>query len=426
MKYTFIILSNQPFDFELKTNKWHIATRLAKRGHQVVFIDPPLRFKALRSFLRNPSINIFKLFTGSEVRENNLVVYRPANIFNFWPFSMFNTWMHSNKIKSLLGNFPDKNLKVVLWVYHFDFPDLESFITVTKHDLLIYDVVDEYTAFPEYSQRKKVTPSLISWVQWIDDELKIIFNQKGLQGVDWVLHREKWLAEKANLVFASAPGLVTKFKQWRPDVHFLPNAAAVEVFDLPVEKLSEPKDISDIPHPRVGFSGAIDSYKNNIKLIEKVAKTYRRYHFILIGPEKVSDPDLDLSALKQLSNVHFLGLRPWSTMPYYFAHFDAFFIPYNLNDYTVKGCFPVKYFEALAAGLPTIVTNLPAYEGFDVDGYVSKDDAGFVFNIERALQENSEEKINARKKLASQNSWDGKVNKQLMLINKSFENVKEQ
>ena len=46
MKYNFVILSNQPFDQDLKTNKWHVAKRLAKREHKVIFVDPPLRFKA--------------------------------------------------------------------------------------------------------------------------------------------------------------------------------------------------------------------------------------------------------------------------------------------------------------------------------------------------------------------------------------------
>ena len=61
-KYTFLILSNQPFDFELKTNKWHIADKLAKRGHNVLFVDPPLRFKALKNFLKKPSLHFSALF----------------------------------------------------------------------------------------------------------------------------------------------------------------------------------------------------------------------------------------------------------------------------------------------------------------------------------------------------------------------------
>src|SRR3990167_6192368 len=415
-QYKFLILSNQPFDFELKTNKWHVANILARKGHQVVFVDPPLRFKALKNFLKNPSLNLGQLFFGTERKNENLIVYRPANIFNFHPFSLINTSMHAQNINKLLNSFVGvSESKTILWIYHFDFPDLENFMDKIDYDLDLYDCVDEYTAFPEYSERKKVTPSAISWIQWIDDELKIRLNQKGLTGVDWVLRQEKWLADATDLMFVSAPGLVLKFKNWREDVHYLPNGAAVEKF-LSKDQLKEPDDLKNISHPRIGFTGAIDAYKNNINLIEESAKKYPQYHFVMIGPEKVSDPDLDLSFLKSLSNVHFLGMRKWELIPSYFAYFDAFFIPYNLNDYTVKGCFPVKYFEALAAGLPTVVTNMPAYEGFDVDGYVSVTDEDFIKNLKKAVEENSLEKIEARKKLASHNSWDGKVDKQLKLI----------
>jgi len=56
--YTFLILSNQNFDFDVKTNKWQVANILANRGHHVVFIDPPMRFKALINFMKELSINL--------------------------------------------------------------------------------------------------------------------------------------------------------------------------------------------------------------------------------------------------------------------------------------------------------------------------------------------------------------------------------
>lgn len=433
--YRFVILSNQPFDLELKTNKWHIATKLAKRGYDVVFVDPPLRFKALKNFLKKPSLNLGELFFHTEKKAPNLYVYKPANLFNFKPFSSLNTYLHSKKINQIIQNLHnneeksiknktsthtnkkiDSNSKTIMWIYHFDFPDLENFLTKINYDLMIYDVVDEYTAFPEYANSKTINKGLVSFLQKIDDYLKIHLNQKGKSGVEWVLHREKWLSDNADLLFASAPGLVEKFKNWRKQVEYLPNGADVEMFDKPKSSFEEPKDLKPIPHPRIGFAGAIDTYKNNIKLIEKTASTLKDFNFVMIGPEKVSDPDLDLKKLKSFSNVHFLGLKKWEQTPNYFNHFDVFFIPYNLNDYTVKGCFPVKYFEALAAGLPTVVTDMPAYKGYDVDGYVSKDDDEFISNIKMAYDENSPKKIKNRKELAKQNTWDGKLDKQIRLI----------
>jgi glycosyltransferase involved in cell wall biosynthesis len=411
MKYQFVILSNQPFDFELKTNKWHVAMQLVEKGHKVVFVDPPLRFKALKNIFKNWR------FIFGEKKNDNLIIYRGMNIFNFWPFSIINTVYHASVLNSILEKQAgDKEIKKILYVYHFDFPDLENFSKKLDHDLMVYDCVDEYTAFPEYSERKKVNPSIISWIQYIDDELKIRFNQHGLAGIDWVLHREKWLSDNADLMFASAPGLVTKFKKWRDQVAYLPNAAVSEKFDFVRGTLEEPTDLKNIKHPRVGFTGAIDTYKNNISLIEKCAEELPDFNFVMIGPEKVADPDLDLTKLKSMKNVHFLGLKPWAEIPEYFNNFDVFYIPYNLNKYTVEGCFPIKYFEGLAAGLPTIVTNMPAYQGFDPDGYIAKTDDEFVSMIKRAVEEDSIEKQNVRKKMAAENSWTGKVDKQLKLI----------
>ncbi len=440
-QYIFVILSNQPFYSDLKTNKWHTANVLSDHGYKVVFIDPPLRFRALKRFLKKPSIHLSRLFYNAKRENNNLMVYMPANLFNFWPFSLLNTYMHSNKIERLVEEFKEDmissddlpsdktknetpstdlkgkgNVKVVMWVYHFDFPDLRKFLEKMNYDILIYDCVDEYTAFPEYAEGKKINKGIISWIQRFDDKLKVKLNQKNLKGVNWVLAQEEWLSKSADIVFASAPGLVDKLKQWTSAVFYTPNAAKVEKFDFDRYSLPEPDDLKTIKHPRIGFTGAIDAYKNNIELIEKVASAYQEYNFVLVGPERLSDPDLDLSKLKKMKNVYFLGQKPWQETPNYFNNFDVYFIPYNLNEYTIKGCFPVKYFEALATGLPTVVTNMPAYFDYDVDGYVSKNDEEFIENIKKALDEDSSERIKKRKALARQNSYNGKVAKQLKVI----------
>lgn len=398
----FIILSNQQYDFKLKTNKWHVANQLAEKGHQVVFVDPPLRFKALK--------NIGQMF---DHKSENLVVYKPINFLNFKPFSGLNTYFHKQNINKLVGHFNAKDKRKILYIYHFDFPDLRDFMNEFEYDVSVYDCVDIYSEFPEYAEGKKVNPSIVASIQKIDDDLKIKFNQGGLKLKDWVNAQEEWLCKNVDLVFASAPGIVKHLNKWRADVEYLPNAVEFEKFDH-LTKSADPSDMKNIPHPRVGFSGAIDAYKNNIRLIEKCAETYPNYHFVMIGPEKVSDPDLDLTKLKSMNNMHFLGEKNWEDLPAYFDNFDAYFIPHNINDYTA-GSHPIKYFEGLAAGLPTLAT-LDSVKAFDPDNYVTADEDQFVKNIKKAIEEDTDEKRKARKDLARQHTWSNKVNNQLKFI----------
>ena len=398
----FIILSNQQFDSEMKTNKWHVANQLVAKGHKVIFVDPPLRFKALKNFSK-----------VIDKKSENLIVYKPINLLNFKPISRLNTISQKNIIESAIKILTAENEKRVLYIYHFDFPDLRDFIRDFKHDIKIYDCVDIYSEFPEYITGAKINPSIISLIQQFDDALKIKLNQNRLSLKSWVDDQEKWLCENCDLVFASAPGIVSHLNKWRQDIHYLPNAVIFEKYDHK-NKLPEPHDMKNIGHPRIGFIGAIDSYKSNIKLIEDCAKTYPEYQFIMVGPEKVSDPNLDLSVLKSLENVHFLGQKPWEETPAYFDHFDAHFIPYNINDYTI-GCHPIKYFEGMAAGIPTITT-LSSIKEFDIDGYSTENEHQFIKNIKIALEEDNVQKRKARKELAKKHSWSSKVDRQVELI----------
>jgi glycosyltransferase involved in cell wall biosynthesis len=109
-------------------------------------------------------------------------------------------------------------------------------------------------------------------------------------------------------------------------------------------------------------------------------------------------------------------------MPKYYAGFDVTIIPYLLNDYTVGGCFPVKFHEGLAAGVPSVVTNLPAYAPFADVCYISKSANEFSQNIRRALEEDSEIKVKERQHVAKDNNWEGKVAKMLALIQSFIDN----
>ena len=87
-----------------------------------------------------------------------------------------------------------------------------------------------------------------------------------------------------------------------------------------------------------------------------------------------------------------------------------------MNEYTVGGCFPVKFHEALAVGIPTVVTDLPAYMPFKDVCYIAKNNDEFLIQLKKALDEDNNLKIKERKEIAKQNNWDGKVDSMLDYI----------
>lgn len=305
---------------------------------------------------------------------------------------------HISKIRQLAQHDFDPSRKTILWVYHVEIPELKKFLDTLDYDILVYDCVDNYTAFPENSKFYSTTVSRSK-----------------------IAEQEKMLTERADFVFATAPGLVEKLKQYRKDVYFTPNVGNYEKFrvvqDLKKQE-SMPDEIRQIKGPRIGFTGAVDSYKFDATLVKRIAKDYPNYSFIVIGPLALKDKEASAEELgfAGVENVHFLGSRPYDEMEHYFAGFDAFIIPYQLNAYTVGGCFPVKFHEALAAGLPTIVTDLPAYYPFRDVCYVAKDHAEFSEMVGRGIKEDSKDKISARMVVASKNSWEGKVDQLLSIL----------
>ena len=373
-----VILSNQQFSQELKTNKWHVATRLAKLGHNVIFVDPPLRLKALRNLL-----------TKKEVVETHgvkvLSFFRPSPVKNISKTFPILDWLFTKYTAFIIKQSSGKD--VVLWVYHVGYPNLELLISQIKPTTLIYDMVDEYTEFPEYA-------GVINWLQ----------------------QREEWLLKKANICFTSAISLYEKAQKFNANSYYTPNAVDFELFSKSVCRI--PSDLENISHPIVGFAGALDDFKIDISLVAKCAKELPEISFVLIGPQKVSqNSNFDSSTLLEFKNIFFLGQKKFVDLPAYYQNFDGYFIPYDPNKYT---SFPIKFFEALSCGLPTVVTDLKSYYDYRDQCYIAKDNYDFVKLIARSLKEDNLEKKKERIALAKKNSWDIKVKNQLEILKKEI------
>jgi len=393
-KYNVICLSNQLWDFPLWTNKRHVMGRFPKLGHDVLFIDPPINIgRVFFKYFFKGKWSIKRILTGIKKTQESVVVFSPVDLL---PFHNYFSVEHAKRINKIALKRFDKVRKTILWVYHVELSGLENYLKFIKHDFLVYDCVDNYEGFPKYNTPEK----------------------KG-----WIVNQEKLLATRANIVFATTPGLAERLKKYNPNCYFTPNVGDYNRFIDIKSRIKEiPEDLLNIPHPIIAFTGAVDEYKFDRELFRKIALDYPSYSFVIIGPVALKDRNASKRelGLDQAKNVYLLGTKDFTEIPKYLAHFDVMVIPYQLNDYTVGGCFPVKFLEELAAGLPVVVTDLPTYAPFSDVCYISKNNNDFSQNIRRALEDDSPDNVRKREIVASKNTWEGKVSEMLELVRKAI------
>jgi len=394
-----VILSNQLFDYPLKTNKWHVSTRLAERGHRVLFVDPPIRFRKLAKQVFQGRWPLSRLVTSSynphsaapkRGRTPFLAVFTPLSFAvseapNLADFNI-------RRMRRRFPGFFDGD--AVLWVYN---PAMDEHIEKIPHRFLVYDCVDDYPSMANYAR---------------------------LGLAEEIAAKEEKIARRADVAFATTRWLAEKLAVYNTNVQYVGNAGDYERFVGVSQDIFSPAvELEGIPRPRIGFTGAIDEYKLNLPLLVKLARAYPDLSLVLVGPQGVADAEPNLAELKKLRNVYLIGPRPYEEMPAFFAGFAVYIIPYNLNDYTLRGCFPVKFLDSLAAGLPTVVTNLPAYKDFSEVSYIARDEEDFVRLVRVALEEDSADKIAGRMKVAKEHSWDKKVDQMLDIINSKLKTV---
>lgn len=214
---------------------------------------------------------------------------------------------------------------------------------------------------------------------------------------------------KPHLVLASANKLFDEARKHfasSTKVILSKNAVILDDFDYRNYTNTEiPGDLADIVgngKPIVGYYGALAPWLN-YELISKVAIANPSYNFVLLGVNYQNA----LNMLDQsLKNVYYLGPKKYSDLPKYSSRFDCAIIPFKLGE-IAKGTSPVKLFEYMAMGLPTVGTrDLNECKGYEYV-YLAKNSDEFSEMVKMAIREHK--KSSVRKRLyaqAAENTWE--------------------
>ena len=365
-----VYVSNDWFT-ENKTSSHQIAERLAKRDNRILYVEAA-GLRRPRASKRDFKKIFKKLLLGLRSPRNvanNVHVYSPVVIpfHKIKFFRKFNqklsTWSVKRACKKIGLKHP------ILWIV---LPHFYYLAGKLKEKGIVYYCVDEYSTLPN-----------------VDATAIKIF--------------EVELLKKANVVFAVSTVLVKNKKALNRNTFYSPHGVDINHFKkaLDVSTLI-PEDIARISKPIIGFFGLIEHWID-LDLIKYIAHEKPEWSLVFIGKSA-----RDLSLLDQYKNIHLLGWKEYKNLPGYLKAFDAAIIPFKVNELIVNSN-PLKMKEYMAGGKPVVTVSIPAVKGYESLLYVAENQKGFVEGINRALKDDSPDRIFQRVAAMESESWEARI-----------------
>lgn len=271
----------------------------------------------------------------------------------------------------------------ILWIYH---PRYVDTIGKFKEGFIVYDCMDDFTSLlSDYEDRERNAGD------------------------------ERALLKKADMIFAGGYSIADLKRDSRERIHVFPSAVEVDHFKKALsDNLAMPDDITDIPHPILGYWGAIDERVDH-ELLQRLAMKHPEWSIVLLGPivrHKVGD----ISYLHESKNIFWLGPKDYSLLPNYAKAFDVCLIPFVLSR---EGIFlsPTKTLEYLATGKPVVSTPITDVVKF-YHGMVRIADGPDEFGmaVMRCMEEDDASMKQRRIHFTENKSWEDTAEKMEKLI----------
>ena len=354
-----VLLSTADWDHPLWTNKQHVACALAAEGERVLYVES-LGLRSVQVKSQDFRRILRRLFLGLRFLRS----VRPG----IWVLSPLVLPGGSHGLALRLNRLMVRfSVSLACWLLRFRSPWLWTYNPLTLLYLPLKGfALSIYHAVDAVQEQPCMPKSLIE-------------------------SQESRLCRSVDQVFTTSPYLAEQLARHTDRICYEPNVADRDHFSVALAlrqdpAFVDPEGLAGIPQPRIGFVGAISSYKLDFGLIRAVALRHPEWQFVFIGPQSEGEPSTDLSELCGLTNVHWLGPKPYSQLPRFLAAFQCAWLPLQCNAYT-RAMFPMKFFEYLFAGLPVVSTRIHALRSFEaICSLCSPDPLEFSQQLQRVLR----------------------------------------
>jgi glycosyltransferase involved in cell wall biosynthesis len=366
----FVVLSDDYFG--LPTSAIHLFRRLA-RQNRVFWFNTIGRFPRWTRPDVRKVLRTMGAWVGSKpgkdrvaLSENNVQVVTPVMLPWFKPWGRrFNRRSLLRKYRKLCARHPIANPIVVT-----TFPHGVDFIEAVPAALKIYYCVDDFLHYP------------------------------GINSSDWAKMEAELLETVDGLVVTSRL-LAQKRRNGCPLLH-LPHGVDFEHFTSGRDTWETEATLETLPRPIVGFFGLVSRWFDQ-DLLAHLSDNFPQVSFVLIGRAEV-----DLGALVQRPNVHYLGFLSYEELPRYARYLQIGLIPYLRTPFT-RAINPLKLLEYFALGLPVLATRLPALADAEGPVRLAESKAEFADGLRALLSEDLKGRAQAAVELARRNTWDVRV-----------------
>jgi teichuronic acid biosynthesis glycosyltransferase TuaH len=391
-----VIIGLSPWYIDIGSNCKSIARELSLH-HRVLYINMPLDNKTILQQKDHPEIR----------KHLDIIKGKSPNLFEIQ--------------KNLWNYYPTKVLRSINWIPS---TPLFSFFNRINNRRFASDIraATEQTGFSDYILFNDNDIFRSFYLkELLHPRMYIYYSRDNLLGVSyWKRHGTKiepLHIAKADLAVANSAYLTDNLRRYNPNSYYIGQGCDTILFNAGLG-YPMPADLKDIPHPIIGYIGAINSLRLDENVIREIAVSRPHFNIVLVGPE---DAYFTKSELHRYPNIHFLGKKLLADLPHYSSRFDVCINPQLLNDITI-GNYPLKIDEYLSMGKPVVATRTKALGIFGNNVHIADKPSDYPALLDKALAEDNGVARDKRIALARTHTWENSVKELYLAIDKTISN----